>query len=430
MKCFRFAVIVCLLVLSTPDLLHAQREVLHNRDMSALAFKDARTNDASGNMKGERAQENLSLPQLRNDFAMRYLEPSPHFALARYYFNRGDKLQAFYLLEAARRGRFEESVFNKAFDKWFVEPKLNAKPQRNAAIETEKENYRKRIADSVEGNIAKTKALIAEATTKFPAEGDFLFGLGIVYEREDNLQQAETMYKKAAEASPDSEHIQTWTGRFFFKVKQDNAQALKYYLNAYLLSPHAYETEFVESRIRKINWEAATLRFQQMTQERQPIEEILQDLNPTVVVIALEDASEKKWQPSYTAAVTRALAHDDESVRWAAMTALAKNVDRSFDVQLQTLLNEKDLRQRGMACYIAVRLWKEKSFPLMRQMLQEESQLLRYDAISALVLEGGSAGRKVALEHESRETNPTLKEILKVARKEGASGAKSESREQ
>jgi AraC-like DNA-binding protein len=56
-----------------------------------------------------------TLDQLRHDLAMRYLEPAPHMALAKFYLDKGDRLQAFYILEAARRGRFEDAIFNRAF---------------------------------------------------------------------------------------------------------------------------------------------------------------------------------------------------------------------------------------------------------------------------------------------------------------------------
>src|SRR5437660_1290839 len=60
------------------------------------------------------AQDN-ELKRLRVDFAMRFLEPEPHMALAKYFFNHGDRLEAFYILEAARRSHLEEKVFNRAF---------------------------------------------------------------------------------------------------------------------------------------------------------------------------------------------------------------------------------------------------------------------------------------------------------------------------
>ncbi|MEP6742773.1 MAG: hypothetical protein ABJB61_09775 [bacterium] len=68
----------------------------------------------------DKAQERSpSLAELQRAYAMRYLEPEPHMALAKYYFEHGDRIEAFYISEAARRGRFEEKIFNAAFYRAF-----------------------------------------------------------------------------------------------------------------------------------------------------------------------------------------------------------------------------------------------------------------------------------------------------------------------
>ena len=113
------------------------------------------------------------------------------------------------------------------------------------------------------------------------------------------------------------------------------------------------------------------------------------------------------------------MAHDDGGVRWRATELLKDKVDRSFDETLRALLRDDDLRRRGLAAYVAVHLWKQASFDLMRQMLQEEAQLLRFDAASALILEGGPEGRQIAFEHRLREPHTRLKKLLEAAMQEG-----------
>ena len=56
-----------------------------------------------------------SLSQLQQEYAMHFLEPEPHMKLAKYFRDKGNRLQAFYILETARRRRFEETEFDKAF---------------------------------------------------------------------------------------------------------------------------------------------------------------------------------------------------------------------------------------------------------------------------------------------------------------------------
>jgi len=230
-------------------------------------------------------------------------------------------------------------------------------------------------------------------------------------QREGKLREAEAQLVKAAELSPRSSHIQAWVGRFFFKVKGDNQHALPYYLNAYFLDPHAYESEFVESRIREINWKIAAARINQLLKSGVPLIDVCRNSNPTVAVQAISRATQE-WRPEYLATMLALMGHDDEEVRWLATEAIKNHADRSFDEKLKALLQERDLRKRGLAAYIAVHLWKQQSLALMRNTLREEAQLLRYDALSALMLEGGAEGRRIVLEHRPSERNPTLQRLI------------------
>jgi HEAT repeat protein len=217
--------------------------------------------------------------------------------------------------------------------------------------------------------------------------------------------------------SPSSVFIQSWVGRFFYKVKKDEPRALGFYLNAYFLDPHAYESEFVESRIQKINGALAEAEFERQTKSGVPLAKILEDANPMIVTFAVERLAEK-WEPAHLKTYLELMGHDDGGVRWYATMAIAGNVDRSFDETLKSLLRDNDLRKRGLAAYIAVPLWKQESFDTMRSLLREESQLLRFDAISALIMGGGPEGRKIVLEHLPREPHPKLKKLIESAMKQ------------
>jgi tetratricopeptide (TPR) repeat protein len=234
---------------------------------------------------GARAQ-NSALDQLRHDLAMQYLEPSPHMALAKFYLDKGDRLQAFYILEGARRGRFEDKIFNQAFLKSFGNSTDNDNDRDAPGLDA----YRRRIAELYEKQPARAKAVMREAIAKYPTNGLFRFNLGALLQREGKLPEAEAQLVKAAELSPRSSYIQAWVGRFF-KVKRDNQRALTYYLNAYFLDPHTYESEFVESRIRKINAEAAAVRIEQLLKSGTPLIEITRDPNPTIVVQSIMQAT-------------------------------------------------------------------------------------------------------------------------------------------
>ena len=318
--------------------------------------------------------ENVKLVQLRRQLAVEYLQPAPHLALAKYYWQKGDRLQAFYISEYARQARFPEPIFNQAFANAFSgTARYSSSPVGMSWLDESKQT----------------------APTPPPPTG----------------KQAEELFVKAVQCAPESIEIQSWTGRFFYKVKADNQRALEYYLNAYFLSPHAYETEFVESRIRKINWEAAEIRFSQLIKSGVSPTRILDDPNPTVVLMALEQMT-ARWKPEYLNFAVEKMLHDDETLRWQATAAVMKNADRSFDKTLAALLQDEDLRRRGLAAYLAVHFWKQESFPYLKNMLNEKAQLLRFDALSALIKEGGEEGLKVILAHRQNETNATLRQMI------------------
>src|SRR5258705_3176265 len=191
--------------------------------------------------------DDAQLVQLRRQLALRYMEPGTHLQLAKYYLQKGDRLQAFYIMEYARR-TFLEAQFNQAFQTHFGGPRSTT------------------VSKPAEALLYKAKELDQAGDTK----------------------KAEDYYAKAAEQSLGSLEVQKWVGRYFFKNRRDNLRALPFYLNAYFLNPHAYETEFVESRIRTINYEEATIRYHQLSQKDASLEEILKEPNPTVLVLALE----------------------------------------------------------------------------------------------------------------------------------------------
>jgi Tfp pilus assembly protein PilF len=432
--------------------------------------------------------QDSELKRLRADFALRFFEPEPHMALAKYFFDHSDRLQAFYILEAGRRSFLEEKVFNQAFQLTFrgfdygpdaersllkelaanpqsetVNFKLadlyiardelaKAKPYLIAASKIQPDDFKyvvglaeilkieghgqggdqltkeflrkhpdseeawiTRIEESIDKNPALAKSLLAQARAKFPKSGGLAFASARIFQREGKLDEAEKILVEAAQQSPESANIQAWTGRFFLKVRGSKTKALDYYLNAYFLDTETYDGEFAESRIRSLNWDLAQTEVEKRNQSGVPVEELLSDKNPVVVDQALQQMS-KTWKASYLNAMLTCLDHDDEEVRWIATQLIKSHVDRSFDPTLKALLNDEDPRKRGLAAYLAVHLWKRDSFEIIKNMLTEDSELLRFDAISALILEGGEEGRRIALEYAANEKHPILKQLLEKAK--------------
>jgi tetratricopeptide (TPR) repeat protein len=428
-----------------------------------------------------------TLERLRADYAMRFMEPEPHMALAKYFRDRGDRLEAFYILETARRTNFDEEEFDAAFRRYFLgekpfdngkeaESKLLADLARDpdshdalmsladiyisreeyakakqylsrlvrlhpehfedaqalaevyrregdeAAAEKilaewarlhpeTAEAYRLRASQFSEKESAAAEAFITEASRKFPRDAAFPFALAGLRLRQNRPKEAGELYERAAALAPDSDSVQAWVGRFYFKAGADDRRALDHYLSAYLRNPHAYETEFVESRIPVLHTRLAEASFREQSRRGVPPDKMLADPDPFVVITAFKEMG-KSWRPEYFKTLVGLMSRDDESVRWEATQMLKEKADASFDATLDSLLQDGDLRRRGLAAYVAVHRRGRRSFEQMRRMLAEDAQLLRFDAISALVLEGGPEGRKLALEHAPRETHPKLKKLI------------------
>ena len=60
-------------------------------------------------------QTDPELIRLRQEFSTHFFEPGSHMKLAKYFREKGNALQAFYILETARRYRFDQKTFDAAF---------------------------------------------------------------------------------------------------------------------------------------------------------------------------------------------------------------------------------------------------------------------------------------------------------------------------
>jgi tetratricopeptide (TPR) repeat protein len=278
------------------------------------------------------------------------------------------------------------------------------------------ESFRLKINPLMRTNPKAAREAIDEAIKKYPKEGEFVFNSGVLHQNENELKEAKADFIKASELAKDSAHIQAWTGRFFLKVQNEKENALKYYLRAYFIDPHFRDTEYVESRIRILSHEVAEKQFEKLAVADKSLEEILADSNPIVITLGL-NRLRKNWDPKYAKTLVQLLGHDDEAVRAEANEVLKINVDEKFDGQLRELLNDKDTRKRGLAGYIAVKRWGADGISAVKPWLKEKNQLLRFDAVSALLIDGGEEGKKIALNHAKDEKNPVLRQMLESTAK-------------
>lgn len=428
------------------------------------------------------------LKQLQQESAHRYFAPSAHLALAKYHHNQGNRLLAFYLVEAQRRKSEDPAIFAAEFRKYFIdqEPFVNtasaesglqkliaanpkdaklvlkladiyisrsdwtsAKAQLQLALQLDPTDFTKHQAlaevlrregateaatkiesdffnaypESAEAFLAKieplfrddpgaARSLLERALRLHPGNGELLFILAILQDSGAD-EEAPKTFERAARGAETSAHIQGWVGRYFLKSVKNRELALNYYLNAYFLDPEFYETEFAESRVRTINWELADEALANLIKNfPSGLEAALKDRNPVVVSRALDLFSKSPWQPKLLSIVLDLMGHDDTSVRWSATQLLKAKASAAIQPKLQELLTSSDLRKSGLAAYLAVPILGLASFPAMQKFLESDCELLRYDAVSALILAGDEKSLELLSEHKSRESHPRILEIL------------------
>jgi len=271
--------------------------------------------------------------------------------------------------------------------------------------------YEARIQMLQNDESGNPRALIEEALKKYPDEASLHFDLGIALERAGDLAGTRREFDKAVQLGPKVEHIQGWVARFYFMRKIDPRHALDLYLNVYFLNPDFYETEYAEQRIQRIAPEVAASVVSKGTASD------LQALQPAVEELILR-ASTETWRAESAAKVLRIMGSEDETNRATAMMLLAEHRDSSIEEQVWKLLDDPDLCKRGMAAYLAAKWRPEKTFPALKKWLDDPAELVRFDAISALV-ESGPAGLKIVQEYarSGKETNQHIKNMMSEALK-------------
>ena len=183
-----------------------------------------------------------------------------------------------------------------------------------------KEALGRRIDPLMNEDPGAARKLLAEALAKFPQESQFLFNTAVLLQNDQKLEEAEDHFVRAAALARDSPHIQGWTGRFFLKVKNDRAKALEYYLNAYFLDPHFYDSEHAERRIWNISLSLGEQKFERLKKELKRPEEIMRNQDALMVGMAIDEVGQQ-WDSKYTKPCVEALGHDDVYVRAKALRA-------------------------------------------------------------------------------------------------------------
>jgi hypothetical protein len=267
-----------------------------------------------------------------------------------------------------------------------------------------------RLAEKKPVDETAIQRLAQEAYRRFPQDGRFAFLLAREAANHNQMEEAGRLYEEAANASPDDEQIQGQAGRHFLRISGSQAKALHFYLNAYFLNPHFYDTEFAESRIKLLLQQHLNEAQDERRQGRRDIASLVADKDPNVVYFGIEMA-QIDWRPEYVDLLIPLLGHDSDAVRNRSAIVLAEFLDRSYEDKLRALLDSPDLRIRSASAYIAVHLLREESIAALRPFLSDPAELVQYTGTSAL-LRTGRPGCTVLDEYRKGNIHPRIRALL------------------
>ncbi|HEV3037444.1 MAG TPA: tetratricopeptide repeat protein [Candidatus Angelobacter sp.] len=427
-----------------------------------------------------------ALEAARREYALHFFDAEAHVRLAKELNDHGQRLAAFFVLEAARREHFEQAEFTRAFRRVFLNDNFDNSPEAEAHLRAQLQNspydfekltkladiYISRddwtkavpllqrasklqpddfstvaaLAQVYQGmdqdekaqtivsrwtkqhpyslhtyqteihalisaeNAVGTRLVIERALKRFPNDALLHFDLGQVFERRADLKDAQREFERAVQLAPRSVDIQGWVARFFLKAKPNPRRSLDLYLNAYFLDPDFYETEYAESRIPEL----ARQVLEEQEKNSVAGADIPADLMSLVPMVeeTLLNAAKTDWSADSMDKVLKIMGSDDEENRWNAMRLAAGHLNEISDERLAQLLEDPDVRKRGMAGYLAVLRGHDKAVLLMKKWLEDPVELIRYDAISALMLYGDAADGKIVEEYiaSGKEPNARLRE--------------------
>ena len=314
--------------------------------------------------------------QLRNETAIHYMKPEPHLRLARYHYDLGDKVQAFYMAEYARK-MFGDDEFTPVFEK-VAAIKLRESPAFKDEAKLNK--YCREHPDSVE---AQLQALDQELRQPVPG-------------KEDVAQSLERILAKF----PRYLAPKAVAAKYFLKAKRDEDRALDLYIDLYFYDPHYYDWEYAEFRVKQITSGKKKAWWAARQQIGLPLMQLVAgERNPRVLDVAIDQAREK-WDASLVPAMLALLDNDDPTVQTHALHTL---LDHSADITdlnvIRAMLKGDDLVKRAMAALLVVKCLGPAEFPLLGENLASGIELVQIDTMEALGMTGGPKGLEYLKAH-------------------------------
>lgn len=150
------------------------------------------------------------LAQLRADYANRFMEPEAHLRLSKHLEEKGERLTAFFISEAARRQYFGDTVFDPAFRAVFLGDTFDNSPAAEkrlaAAVAAEPANAsaRMKLADVhlSRGEWKKAEREVRAAMAQVPDEYEYVAVLEEILRRDGREKDAVALTKQWVAAHP------------------------------------------------------------------------------------------------------------------------------------------------------------------------------------------------------------------------------------
>jgi len=339
---------------------------------------------------GSTQQETERL-RLRNDTALHYFSPEAHLKLARYYYDRGDKIQAFYISEHARE-MFRNEEFTPAFQR-FAALTLKESPSLSEVLES---------------------PLLAKKT------GD-----------ESSTDQLETEkgINSFLTAYPDSLGPKTAAANFFSNTK-NATRALPLYIDLYFHDPHYHVGGWAEQHVKKISRAYKSSWWASRKKSGKPLAQlVIEENNPRALDALIDDAG-KRWDPSLAPIMISLFGNDDAYLQVSSLHILLDHcADALKAADIPLMLKSQDLVMRAMANFLAVRCLGPTHFDLVRDNLESGIELVQLDALQALIAVGGEEGRRYLKANRPEKLSGQLNKVLRelLAQEEAKAAADSTS---
>jgi tetratricopeptide (TPR) repeat protein len=190
-----------------------------------------------------------TLEAARREYAAHFYDVTAHVRLAKQLHDHGQRLSAFFVLEAARREHFEEAEFTRAFRSVFLNDNFDNSPEAEAHLRAQLQdspnNFEKltKLADIYISRDDWTKAvpLLQQASKLQPDDFSTVAALAQVYQGMDQDEKAQTIVSRWTKQHPYSVH--TYQTEIHAQISAENAagakliieKALKRYHNDALL---------------------------------------------------------------------------------------------------------------------------------------------------------------------------------------------------